>query len=410
MRSVEVWLSSLVRSDIFVGTLREIQPKNYHQPTLDFTYDPAYRSNPSSYALAPDMPLVSGSIILPYDRKMFAGLADSLPDDWGRRIIRRRHSDSCRASGNIVTPLTELDYLLNQSDETRIGALRFKVSGSAEYSQPGAGAVNEIERLIEAALRFDEDDASAEDLAILGGLSSPLGGARPKVAFLELGQAPQIVKLWREEDRKLDVEAWEAVALDIATDAKMNVPRHSLKRASASASRLHLDRFDRTAGGRIGYQSMRSALGYGLEIERTFSYQEMAEFVAISCDEPNRQLEQLFRKAALSIAINDIDDHTRNLGFLRTNRGWVLAPFFDINPGRPDSAEQSNTWITRTASRFAKHDFTALIDDSTSYRLARNQALEIIDEIRSATSSWQQRAVSYGISERSIERYRTSFI
>jgi serine/threonine-protein kinase HipA len=270
--------------------------------------------------------------------------------------------------------------------------------------------VNEIERLIEAALRFDEDDASAEDLAILGGLSSPLGGARPKVAFQELGPAPQIVKLWRDEDRKLDIEAWEAVALDIATDAKMRVPRHSLKRVTASVSRLHLDRFDRTSGGRIGYQSMRSALGYGLEIERTFSYQEMAEFVAISCDDPNRQLDQLFRKAALSIAINDIDDHTRNLGFLRTNRGWVLAPFFDINPGRPDSGEQSNTWITRTSNRFEKHDFSALIEDSASYRLTRNQALDIIDEIRSATSSWQARAIAYGISERSIERYRTSFI
>jgi serine/threonine-protein kinase HipA len=373
MRSVEVWLSNLGKPDIFVGTLREIQPKNYHQPTLDFTYNPAYRSNPGAYALAPDMPLVSGSIILPHDRKMFAGLADSLPDDWGRRIIRRRHSDSCRAGGTTVTPLSELDYLLNQSDETRVGALRFKVSGSTEYSQPGVGSVNDIERLIQAALRFDEDDATAEDL-------------------------------------KLDIEAWEAVALDIAFDAKMNVPRHLLKRATASVSRLHLDRFDRVAGGRVGYQSMRSALGYGLDIERTFSYQEMAEYVAISCDEPNRQLDQLFRKAALSIAINDIDDHTRNLGFVRTNRGWVLAPFFDINPGHPDSAEQSNTWVTRTANRFAKHDFTALIDDSASYRLTSNQALEIIDEIRSAASSWHERAISHGISERSIERYRTSFI
>jgi serine/threonine-protein kinase HipA len=270
--------------------------------------------------------------------------------------------------------------------------------------------VNDIERLIQAALRFDEDDATAEDLAILSGLSSPLGGARPKVAFQEHGHAPQIVKLWRAEDRQLDIEAWEAVALDIAFDAKMNVPRHLLKRATASVSRLHLDRFDRVAGGRVGYQSMRSALGYGLDIERTFSYQEMAEYVAISCDEPNRQLDQLFRKAALSIAINDIDDHTRNLGFVRTNRGWVLAPFFDINPGHPDSAEQSNTWVTRTANRFAKHDFTALIDDSASYRLTSNQALEIIDEIRSAASSWHERAISHGISERSIERYRTSFI
>jgi len=410
MRSVEVWLTWPEKPDVFVGTIREIQPKNYHQPTLDFTYDPAYRMNPSAFALSLDLPLTSGSIPMPHDRKMFAGLADSLPDDWGRRIIRRRHADACRAAGQHISSLTELDFLLNQNDETRMGALRYKLTGASDYSQPSDGSFHKIEDVIQAAIRFDQDDASAEDVQLLGGLSSPLGGARPKITLLEKGAQPQIVKLWRDQDRRLDIEAWEAVALDLAAGSKMNVPRYSHVRISAGSSVLYLDLFDRNNEGRIAYQSMRSALGYGVETDLTISYQEMAEFVTIHCDEPKVQLEQLFRKAAFSIAINDIDDHARNLGFLRTRRGWVLAPFFDLNPGHPESDEQSSTWITRTISRFPKHDFTGLIEDSASYRLNAKEATKIIDEICQATSSWHERAIAYGINEQSISKYRDSFI
>lgn len=31
-------------------------------------------------------------------------------------------------------------------------------------------------------------------------------------------------------------------------------------------------------------------------------------------------------------AIGNLDDHLRNNGFLHTDKGWQLAPAFDVNP------------------------------------------------------------------------------
>ncbi len=410
MRAVEVWLSTTEGDDVKVGVLREILPKNYYLPTLDFTYDIEYRRSERGFALSSDMPLVDGSIELSNDRKMFAGLADSLPDDWGHRLIKAQHVQNCRQLGIAITSLREFDFLLNQSDAARIGALRFRNEKSKDFLQPISDSTSTIEEVINAAIRFDEDDATSSDIQILGGLSSPLGGVRPKITEFQAGQPPRIVKLWRDLDRGLDVEAWEAVALGMAADFGMNVPTYEHKRYSSTKSVLFLDRFDRSENGRIAYQSMKSALGFSGDSGRIFSYQEMAEFVAFHCDDSTQQLQQLFRKAALSIAINDIDDHPRNLGFIRETHGWVLAPFFDMNPGHPDSSESSATWITRNNDRSARHNFSNLIDDCKSYRLTKLAARTIVDEIIDISSTWRERAQASGISDKSIARYEDSFI
>jgi serine/threonine-protein kinase HipA len=40
----------------------------------------------------------------------------------------------------------------------------------------------------------------------------------------------------------------------------------------------------------------------------------------------------MFGRIALTILINNVDDHWRNHGFLRRGEGWPLSPIFDVDP------------------------------------------------------------------------------
>lgn len=409
MRSVEVWISGEKDTDIKVGLLRVIQPAGYSQPTLDFSYDNTYLENLDTYELSSDLPLFRGAQQLSLDRLMFYGIADSLPDEWGRRLIRHQNVTQARQESRVPDPLDELEFLLRQSDDTRLGALRFKRSTTEFFEAPTRPGLTPLERIVEAAARFDRDAATDEDLTVLSGISSPLGGARPKVNWVE-SNVSCIVKLWSENDRSLDIEGWEAVALSIAQEVGLEVPQFRHRRHSATLSLLFLERFDRKGTRRIGYQSMRHAMGISENKSVQSSYQQMAQFVAFHSFQPRVDLDQLFRRAALSIALNDVDDHLKNFGFLRGKYGWKLAPAFDINPKPPELVEPSNMWVTPSAPRNVPHDFEALIEDSRSYEITPDNARRIVGEIVEATQLWQQFAGEMGIAEQTQKRFESAFV
>jgi serine/threonine-protein kinase HipA len=408
MRSVEVWLSDIRGQDIQVGLLREVKPPGYSQASLDFSYESSYLENLDTYEISSDMPLFRGAQQLPLDRLMFSGIADSLPDDWGRRLIRHENVTQARLESRAPDPLDELEFLMRQSDDTRLGALRFKKVGSGTFEAKEKPALTPLDRIVDAAARFDRDAATEEDFSVLSGISSPLGGARPKVNWSE-GAVSYIVKLWSENDRSLDIEAWEAVALSLAQDVGLLVPGFSHRRHSEHLSLLFLERFDRVRSRRIGYQSMRHAMGIAENNLKPSSYQEMAQFVAFHSVEPRADLEQLFKRAALSIALNDVDDHLKNFGFLRGKHGWKLAPAFDINPKPPELVDPSNMWITPHAPRTQPHNFEFLLEDFKTYELTADEAQRIVRDVVIKVQSWPQLADYFGISDNTQKRFASAF-
>ena len=53
---------------------------------------------------------------------------DSAPDRWGRKLMQRRETMRARHANEKPRSLMESDYLLGVYDETRMGALRFRLS------------------------------------------------------------------------------------------------------------------------------------------------------------------------------------------------------------------------------------------------------------------------------------------
>lgn len=106
-------------------------------------------------------------------------------------------------------------------------------------------------------------------------------------------------------------------------------PQLRLERVGESSVLLER-RFDRDGTHRFAYLSGLSALGLKDGAE---SYSaELCDALRMLSAAPKEDLEELFGRIVLSIAVHNTDDHLRNHGLLRTVAGWRLSPLFDVNP------------------------------------------------------------------------------
>ena len=100
------------------------------------------------------------------------------------------------------------------------------------------------------------------------------------------------------------------------------------------------------------------------------SYLEIAEFIATQGADPVADLRELWSRIVFSELVQNTDDHLRNHGFLLTEKGWRLAPMFDVNPN-PDGGESAL-------------DRGDPMKDAAYYRLSATEANRIYKRIKRA--------------------------
>ena len=292
-----------------------------------FSYATEWMSNPHAFALSPAMPLGRRSH---QAAGLPAFLSDATPDGWGRHLIFRGAQDAARIARAPLRSLDDVDYLFGVDDWSRMGGIRISPDGGRTFLGQGTD-VPKLVRLPEllAASRHVSAGADGweEVKSLLDAGSSSLGGARPK-ATVDDGGTLMLAKFPSAHD-EWDVIAWEAWALEMAHRAGLRVPDRRLERIGESSVLLER-RFDRTADGRIPYQSALCALN--LEDGAESDYVELGDVVRELSAQPQEDLEELFGRMVLSIALHNTDDHLRNHGFLRHAEGWRLSPAFDVNP------------------------------------------------------------------------------
>ena len=114
-----------------VGLLR--QNRGRRGETISFEYDDAWLKNSNCFSLEPALSLTPGTFHPSQDRAIFGSVGDSAPDTWGRQLMQRAERRCAEAEKRAVRTLSELDYLLGVSDETRLGALRFRRVGDEVF-------------------------------------------------------------------------------------------------------------------------------------------------------------------------------------------------------------------------------------------------------------------------------------
>jgi len=297
------------------GRLDELPPIGLQR----FTYDNAWLTGPG-FPLGEGLPLEAGPLAPPGGATSFGLFLDAGPDAWGRRVIARKVRPM---------PATATGFILAAGDEPRQGALRFSAQPDGPFlSDGGPEPLGSLDELYREVQQFQRDESTTGQFGRLLRAGTSQGGFRPKAVVADPDGALWIAKFPSETDT-YDVETCEAAALDVARQAGLAVPEFQCLRLDDQRAILLVRRFDRTGNGRLGYQSMRTASRLGSE--EYADYQTMAAAAGYLCGVEGRRA--ILGAATLNIAVNNIDDHARNFGFLQAVDGqWRPAPLFDIVP------------------------------------------------------------------------------
>lgn len=372
---------------VVAGTARMVRVRGVD--TTEFVYDDAFLAG-RGWELSPDLPLLHGRAVV---EGLPGALLDSAPDTWGRNLITRRMAARARDAGHPAPMPTEVDHLLGVADSTRQGALRFCIDDGPYLARlDEVPRVVELERLLGAAERVvDDHDAADAVEELLDAGTGSLGGARPKASVRD-GESLSIAKFPHRDDR-WDVIRWEATVLDLAEACGLRTPARRLVEIGGRAV-LVVERFDRAEGRRVPYLSARSLVG--ARVGARGDYLELAEKITTHGSDVTADLGELWSRIAFSVAVNNVDDHLRNHGFLRGDGGWTLSPIFDVNPDPRPAAERS-TAIGGTTEPRASLD--ALFRLAPAFDLTVDEAHDRWRELVGVVANWRDCADERGIPE-----------
>ena len=381
---------------------------------FSFEFADSWLKSSSARMLDPDLQFYSGRQYADQTKSIFGIFLDSSPDRWGRQLMRRREAIRARQEARPVRSLTESDYLLEVHDETRMGALRFKldesgafVNNEAELPAPPWTSLRELE----AACRHYEEEAPSDNehekwLSMLLAPGSSLGGARPKANVMDNDGNLWIAKFPSRSDGN-NTGAWEMVVHELAKQSGLRLPECQMEQFSKHGNTFLTRRFDRNVRQRLHFASAMTLLGRtdGNNFSTGCSYLDLAEFIIKHGAIPNEDLEELWQRIVFSIAVSNTDDHLRNHGFLLTPHGWQLSPAYDINPNYNRGGLGLN--ISQDDN---SQDIELALSVAPYFRIKAPRAKEIVATIGQAVGHWHETAQKFKISRAEIETMSPAFL
>ncbi len=369
------WLSGEM-SPVLVGVIHE------QGGETSFAYDDDYLDAPAAVSLYSELPLQRGR------QRPLTGLAvsgcinDSWPDGWAKVVIERRRLDAGRSTGE----LHPFEYL-RESGSDRIGALDY--SDSPEWVPRGETHAA-LDQLQTAAALIEAGESLAPELVAALEQATASGGMRPK-ALISGGGRHLIAKLSSRSDQR-PVTNLEAVAMDLAGRAGINVARSELARA-AGRDVLLVERFDRTPdGARLMIVSAATILGLDPYLgARYATYPELADRLRASSINAG-DARELFARIIFNVIVGNTDDHARNHAAIWDGRQLKLAPAFDICP-QPRSGGETQQAMDIGRDGYRAANLAGCVKRASDYGLDHGEAFELIElQIEVVTSQWDDAA------------------
>ncbi len=392
-----------------IGVLSAQQAKG--KKAFSFEYDRNWLKTEQKFLLDPDIQLYGGPQY-PNQKENFGIFLDSMPDTWGRTLMKRREAQLARERNEKPKALYDIDFLLGVYDESRMGALRFKTDPNGDFldnnkttSTPPWSSIRELQN---ASAIFENDNNNEEVnkwLSVLMAPGSSLGGARPKANILDNDKSLWIAKFPSKTDT-VDKAAWEFLAYKLAINAGVDMAPCRIEKIMGNHHTFFTKRFDRENGDRIHFASAMTMTGNNEDTIRDnpASYLDIAEFISNQGANVEENLHQLWRRIVFNIAISNTDDHLRNHGFILINEGWILSPAYDLNPSIDKDGLALNIDMDNNAL-----DFELVKSVGEYFRLNILQMGYIIQEVIQVTSHWKTIANKIGISIAEQELMENAF-
>jgi len=401
-----------LKSPTYIGNLSVLQSKG--NETYSFEYNQEWIDSKPQFLLDPELNWYKDRQYP--SRKSFGIFLDSMPDRWGRVLMQTREAQNARKEERNKRTLQEFDYLLGVHDSCRMGALRFKkdkegpfLDDSSEFPTPPWTSLRELQYSA-AIVQEGEGPEIEKHLARLIAPGSSLGGARPKANILDDNNHLWIAKFPAKND-DYDKAKWEYLAHVLAQKANINMSECKIEKVSKDYFTFLTKRFDREDGKRIHFASAMTMTENDEDTVRDtrISYLEIADFIQHSSTATataiKADLHELWRRIVFHVAISNTDDHLRNHGFIIKDNVWRLSPAYDINPsldktGLALNIDMDDNSLNFNLAKSVGVDF---------FQLTSSEMDEILEEVKTAVSTWKEEATKIGISSSEQRRMESAF-
>lgn len=398
-----------LQEPVLMGILSLQQSKG--RKSLSFEYDESWINGNQVFLLDPDIMLYSGPQF-PGAKENFGVFLDSMPDSWGRTLMKRRAAQLAKEDGRPVPVLHDIDFLLGVADTCRMGALRFKLDPDGPFLDddrhtpvPPWASVGELQHIADLV----ESDKNTKELnkwlLMLMAPGSSLGGARPKANISDKDGQLWIAKFPSKNDT-IDKAKWEYLVYRLALIAGIIMSESRIEKVAGKYYTFFTKRFDRVKGERIHFASAMTMTGNNEEIlrDKRASYLDLSLFIQDHGGNIKEDLTELWRRIVFNIAVSNTDDHLRNHGFIIENGQWCLSPAFDVNPSIDKEELALN--IDDTSGLL---DFELALSVREYFRLSNEEAKSILSRVMKAIGNWEKLAKQIGIPRAEIDLMRSAF-
>jgi serine/threonine-protein kinase HipA len=332
-----IWVGTLDLGDSFGEVSAPV--------VASFCYAPPYLKSTDALPLDPlNMPLCDHVFRTTSRFHLLGALFDAVPDAWGRRVIRASGDGAAVSERNVFVRARGLGA----------GNLFYKpiqpideLGATAELLAPGdLPSLDDIPTIAKALAAIDSGDPLEASWRSMLTSSCAIGGARPKAIVRDAGNDLWVAKFPRQID-SFDKQRVEWANLEMARDIGITVPMTRLVKVGRDAVLL-VKRFDHTIVDenirRRHYVSAATLISPPPDFDKRemdkpfgqsiFSYARLAEIIRRVSSKPVRDLQELYARMLLNVAVHNTDDHLKNTGFLRdesSNAGnFRLSPLFDV--------------------------------------------------------------------------------
>ena len=401
------WLG--LAEPVLLGILSAHQAKG--RKTFSFEYDKNWLKSNAQRLIDPDIQFYSGQQF-PNNKENFGIFLDSMPDTWGRTLMKRREIQLAKSKGENPKTLYDIDYLLGVFDETRMGAFRFKLDphgdfldNDSEKSTPPWSTVRELQQAVVHYENDTDNEAINKWLKVLIAPGSSLGGARPKANVLDEKNQLWIAKFPSKNDT-IDKAAWEYLTYQLAIKAGIEMAECKIEKVSGTYHTFFTKRFDRIGQERIHFSSAMTMTGNNEDTikNQPASYLDIVEFIQNYGCKVKENLHQLWRRIVFNIAVSNTDDHLRNHGFILNNEGWALSPAYDLNPSIDKDGLALNIDMDNNVL-----DFELAKSVGDFFRLNQSEMDNILNEVFNSVKQWKEIAHKIGISRSEQELMQAAF-
>lgn len=341
-----------------------------------FQYDDSWLEQ--GFSISPFSLPLENQVFVPtkdYFDGLFGVFADSLPDHWGRLLLKRL----LLAHEQNPDKLTVIDRLAIVG-KSGMGALTYYPEQSFSEENDNTD-LDELAFQCQKILHTEYSD-KLDELYRLGGTS---GGARPKI-MTTINDEDWIIKF----SAHVDGENAGKMEYDYSCCARkcgITMSETKLFPSEVCEGYFGIKRFDRISdiSGTKRVHMLTAAALLELDFEQpSLDYHSLMKLTKIITRDNKDDVENMFRRMCFNVFAHNRDDHSKNFTYLydESADSWRLSPAYDLTYSNTYYGEHTTT-VDGNGRNPEKKELLAV---GTMAGMKKELCMDIITEIKSCVN------------------------